>query len=104
MMKPLSKGVNLILRNLYIKHGGKLFAEIMLYWPRIVGPEISSSCRPLKISNQNSIKLPTTLYVEAATSSISTELSYNQMLIIEKIAVYLGRKAIDKIIVKVTNR
>ena len=103
-MRPLSTDINGVLKKLYISHGGKAFAEIMLHWQRIVGPELSAACWPTKISNQNSIKLPTTLYVEANSSSIATELSYNQMLIIEKIAVYLGHKAIDKVVVKVVHR
>lgn len=102
-MKPLADNINNLVRALYTQNGGKDFAEIMISWPKIVGPKYAAGCWPLKISNQTNDRLPTTLHIGAANASIGTELSYSQNLIIEKIAIYLGKKLIEKVTITIRN-
>ncbi len=96
-MKPLSAEVNKLVHKIFRKKHPVL-AEIIVNWPRIVGVKFRDKILPFKIVTlkQNG-KKNNILYISAENSSISMEVSYQQELIIERIAIYLGYKAIHKI-------
>ncbi len=72
----------------------KIFSD----WHLIVGDNISLYSMPVKMTLPKSIDDGKgMLSIEVASSSIATELHYLEPLIIEKIAVYFGYKAIAKI-------
>jgi hypothetical protein len=73
MMKPIINDVNNIIRNVF-RSQHPILGEIIVNWGKIVGVKFSKK-----------------------KSSASMEISYYQGIIIERIAIYLGYKAIHKI-------
>ena len=100
-MKKLDIVVNQFLTKLYKKQGGGI-SELIINWSKIVGPDFSSYTRPAKIRSQiyKGQKLDT-LYIHVSDSSKAIEVSYSESLILEKIAIYLGKKMIQKILIQV---
>jgi hypothetical protein len=96
-MKLISQNINSIVRKILQKQH-PLFAEILLNWDKIVGVKFKGKTRPLKISisKEKGINI-NILQVIADNPSVSLELSYQQDIIIERIAVYLGCKGIQKL-------
>ncbi len=96
-MKPLNLEVNKLIYNIF-KKKHPILAEIIINWKRIVGVGFSTKVAPLKITKSiASGKKINILHISVENSSISMEMSYQQELIIERIAVYLGYKGIHKI-------
>jgi len=99
-MKPISSEVNNLVYNLFKKRH-PILAEIIINWEKIVGVKFSSKATPVKISTRKeSRKKINILYIKTDNSSISMEISYHKELMIERMAIYLGYKAIHKIIIK----
>jgi hypothetical protein len=96
-MKPLITDVNKIIRKIFGRKN-PILAEIIINWDKMVGIKFSRKSRPLKIANsyERGQKI-NILYIEVENSSLSMELSYQQDIILERIAVYLGHKGIHKI-------
>ena len=96
-MKPIINTVDQIIYNIY-KKKHPVLADLIVHWRNIVGPEFSTLCSPTKIStNVKGDKKTNILYITAENSTISVQIAYKQELIIERISVYLGYKAIHKI-------
>lgn len=96
-MKLLSHDINIIIKRIFGKRH-PLFAEIMINWDKIVGPKFSSQTTPLKIGNiREKGQVLNILHVQVENSSIALELSFHQHIIIERISVYLGFKAIHQL-------
>lgn len=95
-MKLISNDIDKIIYRIY-KKKHPLLAEIILNWQKIVGTKYSRNSFPLKISNvrekQQRINI---LLVEVNNSSLSMEMAFQQDVIIERMAVYLGYRGIDK--------
>ncbi len=99
-MKPISDELDKILRGVFARHS-KIFAEIMINWPKITGIAFSSNTSPYKITTATEKKRKINiLHVKVDNSVTGLEFSYHQDIILERIAVYFGYKAIDKIIVR----
>lgn len=99
-MKPISNEIDKVLRGVFARHS-KTFAEIMINWPKITGLAFGAITSPYKIATATEKKRKINiLYVKVDNSSTGLEFTYHQDIIIERIAVYFGYKAIDKIIVK----
>lgn len=100
-MKPISNEIDKILRNVFARHN-KIFAEIMINWPKITGIKFASSTAPYKVSTatEKGRKI-NILHVRSTNSATSLEFTYHHDIIIERISVYFGYKAIDKLIIKV---
>ncbi len=97
MMKPIITEVNKIIYKIF-KRQHPILAELIINWSKVVGTKFSSSSMPLKvISSREKGARINILYIQADNSSISMEMSYQQELIIERIAIYLGYKGIHKI-------
>jgi hypothetical protein len=96
-MKPIITEVNKLVHNIFKKQH-PILAEIIVNWQKIVGAKFHNKVTPLKItmSKQGGKKI-NILHVSAEDSSTSMEMSYQQELIIERIAIYLGYKGIHKI-------
>lgn len=96
-MKPIIDDVNKIIYKIYkTKH--PLLGEIIFNWSKIVGIKYSNNTAPLKISTVKEKKQKfNILLVEVNDSSTSVEITFQQDIIIERIAIYMGYKAINKI-------
>ena len=101
MAKLLGDSINHILRECMGKRS-KVLAEIIINWTKIVGAEFSRDAYPTNIfSTQEKGNQINILYVTVNSSAIALKFSYSQEMIIEKIAIYFGHKAVHKIKMKV---
>lgn len=96
-MKPIIDNVNKLIYKIY-KAKDPLLAEIIVNWSKIVGAKYSNHSAPLKVikireKNQNL----NILFIEIDNAPLSMEINFQQDIILERMAVYLGYKAIHKI-------
>ena len=84
-----------------IRHKDPLLAELVVSWGKVVGVKFASSTYPLKtIKYKEKNQYKKLLVVNANNSSLAMEFSFQQEIIIERIAVYMGYKAVHKIQVR----
>ena len=96
-MKPIIENVNKIIYKIY-KNKNPVLAEIIINWQKIVGAKYSHNTLPLKISTtRDKIQKINILMVEVNNAATSVEIAFQQEIIIERLAVYMGYKAINKI-------
>jgi hypothetical protein len=96
-MQPIINSVNNIIYKIY-KNKNPLLANIIINWQKIVGAKYMNNSFPLKINTvREKGKKLNILMVEVNSSSTSVEIAFQQDVIIERLAVYMGYKAIDKI-------
>ena len=95
-MKLISTNVLSIIKKIFNLHH-PYFGEIMINWDKIVGHKYSNLTTPIsiKIFKEKGEKL-NILNVSVTNSALALELSFLQDVIIERITIYLGRKAIHK--------
>lgn len=100
-MRPIADSIDILLRKTFARHD-KTFAEIMINWPKIAGAAFGSRTCPLRILTvtEKGEKLKI-LHIKASDSATSLEFTYHQNIILERIAVYFGHKAIDKLYIKI---
>lgn len=98
-MKPIIDDINNIIYKIYRKKH-PLLAELVRNWTKIIGLKYSSKSWPVNISNiwdkKQRINI---LFIGTDHSTISTEIRFQQGIILERMAIYLGYKAIHKIVV-----
>jgi hypothetical protein len=103
-MKKLDGLVNQFLTTLYKKQGS-VMSEIIINWPKIVGSNLNENTRPAQIKSQiyrgQKINI---LYVNVTDSSIAMETSYLESTILERIAVFLGKRTIQRITIRVISK
>jgi len=96
-MQPIIDSINRIIYKIH-KKKNPLLAEIIINWQKIVGTKYMNNSFPLKINTvREKNKKLNILMVEVNNSSTSVEITFQQDIIIERLAVYMGYKAIDKI-------
>lgn len=96
-MKPIADDVNKIIRKIFTRQH-PLLTEIIINWHKIVGLKFSHKANPLKISTSKEKGLKINiLHIQVENSGLSLEMSFQQEIIIERISVYLGFKAIHKL-------
>lgn len=96
-MKPIIENVNKIIYKIY-KNKNPILAEIIVNWQKIVGVKYSQNTLPLKISTiRDQNQRINILMVEVNNAATSVEIAFQQEIIIERVAVYMGYKAINKI-------
>ena len=96
-MKPIVNDINKLIHTIF-RRQNPILAELVINWGKIVGVKFSSQSNPLKITiSTERGKQINILYVAVDSSSVSMELAYQQELMIERIAIYLGYKGIHKI-------
>ena len=101
MAKLLSESINNILREC-VSQKSKAMGEIIINWAKIVGPEFARDTYPTNIfSAKEKGQQINILYVNVNSSAVGLKLSYSQEMIIEKIAIYFGHKAVHKIKMRV---
>ncbi len=102
-MKLVKEEINKIIYNLF-KNKHPLLAELILNWAKIVGIKFAKNCFPFKISSyRNKATRINILYVNTNSSSESMQLLFQQEIILERISVYFGYKAIDKLKFSLSN-
>ena len=80
---------------------GDTYVKLMSYWKILLPPNIGSRCLPYKIvSHEDGKSQINTLYIHSEDPSTSMFLTYNAEVTIERIAVLLGGKKVNKISVK----
>jgi len=100
MAKLLGDSINFVLRRI-IGQKNKYLAEIIINWPRIVGAELSSNVSPMRIySAREKGEQVNILLVQADSSAVGLKLSYQQELVIERIAIYFGHRAVHRLKIK----
>ncbi len=79
--------------------GKKAFAEadIIANWSGIAGEEIASYSNPLKIDFKKGERTEGTLYVETFGGAFAVELQLKSKILIEKVNVFFGYKAVQHI-------
>ena len=96
-MKPIIENVNKIIYKIY-KNKNPVLADIIINWPKIVGVKYSQNTLPIKINTlRDKNKKINILMVEVSNAATSVEIAFQQDIIIERLAVYMGYKAINKI-------
>jgi len=96
-MKPIIENVNKIIYKIY-KNKNPILAEIIVNWQKIVGVKYSQNTLPLKINTiRDKNRRINILMVEVSNAATSVEIAFQQEIIIERLAVYMGYKAINKI-------
>lgn len=102
-MKEIGKEINKIVARIFRKKD-PILAELITNWPSIVGTKFSTKSYPIRISSSKEKGAKRSLLVIGVeNSSLSMEMSFQQDIIIERIAVYLGYKAIHKIRIVIRN-
>jgi len=100
MAKLLGDSINFILRRI-IGQKSKVLAEIIINWPRIVGADLATSASPIKIySTREKGEQVNVLMIQADSSAAGLKLSYQQELVIERIAIYFGHRAVHRLKIK----
>ncbi len=96
-MKPIIENVNKIIYKIY-KNKNPILAEIIVNWQKIVGVKYSQNTLPLKINTiRDKNRRINILMVEVSNAATSVEIAFQQEIIIERLSVYMGYKAINKI-------
>ncbi|PCJ27140.1 MAG: hypothetical protein COA94_04275 [Rickettsiales bacterium] len=96
-MKLVKDEVNKLIYKIF-KRKHPILAEMIINWGRIVGIKFSDKSMPFKIvTSKEAGKKINILYITTESSTISMQMAYQQDLMIERIAVYLGYKGIHKI-------
>ncbi|MBX9976987.1 MAG: DUF721 domain-containing protein [Alphaproteobacteria bacterium] len=83
-----------------IKGDARFIVQLILEWPKIVGPHLSTLTHPEKIIFKNKIYEDGRLHVQVIHSAYAFELSMQQDTLIARINGFFGRELVGKIILK----
>lgn len=96
-MSKLTISLDQITKPLMKKYGF-YHNKIINDWHLIVGSDLADTTFPAKLANYKYRgKLENVLYINVSNSGTATEIIYKEQMILEKIALYLGYRAVDKI-------
>ena len=96
-MKKLSDEISRINSSIF-KRKGKIFAGLMVNWGKIVGEKYTNLTYPKSIKEiRENGKIKKILHVGVRNSSVGMELSCHKEVMIERISIFFGFKAIDNI-------
>ncbi|MFO0388790.1 MAG: DUF721 domain-containing protein [Alphaproteobacteria bacterium] len=84
-----------------LKEKGLAGSRIITDWAKIVGAQLASRSQPEKLSFPRGKTTEGTLTI-AVENGFATDLQYQAPLILERLAVYFGYKAISRIIISHT--
>lgn len=104
-MKPklLSESIHKIVKKA-IGGDDKILGEMVINWHKIVGDEIADATTPSRIySAREKGKQINVLYVNITNGAYGLKIAYQQEMIVEKIAVYFGYRAVNKIRTKIVS-
>jgi hypothetical protein len=101
--KLLGESINKIVRKA-IGGDNKILGEMLINWHRIVGEEIAEATLPRSIfSAREKGRQINILYININNAAYGLKIAYQQEIIIEKIAIYFGYKAVHKIRTKIVS-
>jgi hypothetical protein len=95
-VRMLSSSLNFVTKPIF-KQRGFVENKIITDWDFIVGKELGSCSTPKKISFAKDKKANGILHVEVYDSGLAMEMTYMEPVLIEKISVYFGYKAVEKL-------
>lgn len=72
--------------------------RLLLEWPRIVGEELTRHCVPQKVAHDRHQQHAARLHL-LCEPAWAIEIQYMEPMILEKIAVFFGYKAIEKLVI-----
>lgn len=84
-----------------LKDKGLAGSKILTDWQKIIGEPLASRCVPQKLSFPRGKTTGGTLTI-AVENGFATEFQYMQPVILERLAIYFGYKAIDRITINHT--
>jgi hypothetical protein len=100
MADSLGLAVSAALR-VILKRESEILREMIVGWHKIVGTEFAEDTYPSRIySIKEKGEQINILVIKVTNSSVSTMISYKSEMLIEKIAIYFGYKAITRINIK----
>lgn len=68
--------------------------KLLTDWPQIVGEVLAKASHPKKLIFPKGENTGGTLYIEVYHSGLATELTYLEPMVLEKIAMYFGYRAV----------
>jgi len=87
----------------FIKKMGQIRYNLWKNWPKIIGEDYQDKCELGRLSYQTRYdKQEAVLYIIAFDSSTAFKLAHMEGVLLERITLYFGYKAIDKI--KITQK
>jgi hypothetical protein len=88
-MKKLTNNLENIIKPVALKNG---FNEVRIFscWKNIIGSELHSQVKPLKLKNK-------VLHCIAQNSAVATDVAFKSPILIEKINQFFGYQAVTKI-------
>ncbi|MGX6960343.1 MAG: DciA family protein [Rickettsia endosymbiont of Pentastiridius leporinus] len=100
-MKLLKEDIDKIVRRIFARQH-PLLPEIIVNWGKIVGFNFSTKTLPIKITtNTRNKQKINTLFIQAEDHAVALEVSFQQEIILERVAIYLGFRAIHEMRVTV---
>ena len=93
--KPLSGCIEPLTRPV-LKSKGLAGSRVLTEWPNIVGEALADHCMPEKLSFPPGKKTGGTLVI-AAENGFATQLQHMQPVLLERLAMYFGYKAVERI-------
>ena len=96
-MKKLKDEIKNLIRPIFSKKG-KIFAEIVINWSEIVGPQYSKNLYPCDFQEYKSNNgITKTLVIKSESKSQSLNLKFSETIFVERINAYFGTSAISNI-------
>ena len=95
-VRMLSSSLNFVTKPIF-KQRGFVENKIITDWDFIVGRELGSCSTPKRIFFAKDKKTNGILHVEVYDSGLAMEMTYMEPVLIEKISVYFGYKAVEKL-------
>lgn len=92
-MKKINQEIFKLLEPVF-KKKGRILYQLIKSWPQIVGDKLAFSTIPSKISLSKNL---TTLHILCSSHGVSTELFYQEQIILEKIFIFLGSDIIKRL-------
>lgn len=88
-MKKVTSNLEKIIKPIALKNG---FNEVRIFssWKNIIGSELHSQVKPIKLKNKN-------LQVIVQNSAVATDIAFKSPILIEKINQFFGYRAVEKI-------
>tara|TARA_Y100001960_G_scaffold156032_1_gene164296 strand:+ start:661 stop:1122 length:462 start_codon:yes stop_codon:yes gene_type:complete len=88
-MKKVTSNLEKIIKPVALKNG---FNEVKIFssWKNIIGSELHSQVKPIKLKNK-------VLHVMVQNSAVATDIAFKSPILIEKINQFFGYKAVEKI-------
>jgi hypothetical protein len=95
--KPLAQVIEPLTRPLF-KSTGLSGTRLLTEWPQVIGPALARHTAPQKLSFPRGKNTGGTLTI-AVAHGFATEIQHMQPIILERLATYLGYKAVTRLVI-----